>query len=43
MFTLTHKATGKQYGQFKSELNAWAKAMRLHQAKGLSGWIVAQV
>ena len=43
MFTLTHKATGKQYGHFKSELNAWAKAMRLHQSRGLSGWIVAQV
>jgi hypothetical protein len=43
MFTLTHKATGKQYGQFKTELNAWGKAMRLHQSKGLNGWLVAKV
>jgi hypothetical protein len=41
MFTLTHKATGKTYGQFKTELAAWKKAMHLNQARGLSGWIVA--
>lgn len=43
MFTLTHKATGKRYGQFTKEINAWNKAMRLHQSKGLCGWIVTQV
>jgi len=40
MFTLTHKATGQTYGQFKTELGAWKKAMRLHQSRGLCGWIV---
>jgi hypothetical protein len=42
MFTLTHKATEKQYGQFKTELGAWRKAMTLHQNKGLMGWIVTK-
>jgi hypothetical protein len=41
MFTLTHTRTGKTYGRFKTETAAWRKAMRLHQAHGLCGWIVA--
>lgn len=41
MFTLTHIATGRRYGSFKSELSAWGKAMRLNQSRGLSGWVVA--